>query len=29
MNRIAKVNKKNVIDIANKISVDTVYFLKN
>ena len=29
MNRISKVNKQNVVDIANKISVNTVYFLKN
>lgn len=29
MNRISKVNKQNVIDIANKVSVNTVYFLKN
>ena len=27
--RISKVNKQNVIDIANKVSVNTVYFLKN
>ena len=29
MNRISKVNKQNVIDIANKVSINTVYFLKN
>lgn len=29
MERIAKVNKQNVVDIANKVSVNTVYFLKN
>lgn len=29
MDRISKVNKQNVIDIANKVSVNTVYFLKN
>lgn len=29
MERIAKVNKQNVVDIANKASVNTVYFLKN
>lgn len=29
MDRVAKVNKQNVIDVANKVSVDTVYFLKN
>lgn len=29
MDRISKVNKQNVVDIANKISVNTVYFLKN
>ena len=29
MDRICKVNKKNVVDIANKVSVNTVYFLKN
>ena len=29
MDRISKVEKQNVIDIANKISVNTVYFLKN
>ena len=29
MDRISKVNKKNVVDIANKVSVNTVYFLKN
>ena len=27
--RISKVNKQNVVDIANKVSVNTVYFLKN
>lgn len=29
MDRISKVNKQNVVDIANKVSVNTVYFLKN
>lgn len=29
MDRICKVNKKNVVDIANKVSLNTVYFLKN
>ena len=29
MERVSKVNKQNVIDIANKVSVNTVYFLKN
>ena len=29
MNRVSKVNKQNVVDIANKVSVNTVYFLKN
>lgn len=29
MERVSKVNRQNVIDIANKISVNTVYFLKN
>lgn len=29
MDRVAKVNKQNVIDVANKVSVNTVYFLKN
>lgn len=29
MERIAKVNKQDVVDIANKVSVNTVYFLKN
>lgn len=29
MERVSKVNKKNVIDIANKVSINTVYFLKN
>ena len=29
MDRISKVNKQDVVDIANKISVNTVYFLKN
>lgn len=27
--RVSKVNKQNVIDIANKVSINTVYFLKN
>lgn len=29
MDRISKVNKQNVIDIANRVSINTVYFLKN
>ena len=29
MNRISKVNKQNIVDIANKVSINTVYFLKN
>lgn len=29
MERISEVKKQNVIDIANKISINTVYFLKN
>ncbi len=29
MDRISKVNKQNVLDIANKVSINTVYFLKN
>lgn len=29
MDRISKVNKQNVVDIANKVSVNIVYFLKN
>lgn len=29
MERVSKVNKQNVIDIANKVSINTVYFLKN
>lgn len=29
MKRVSKVNKQNVIDIANKVSINTVYFLKN
>ena len=29
MDRISKGNKQNVVDIANKVSVNTVYFLKN
>ena len=29
MERVSKVNKQNVVDVANKISVNTVYFLKN
>lgn len=29
MERVNKVNKQNVIDIANKISINTIYFLKN
>lgn len=27
--KINKVNKQNVIDIANKVSINTIYFLKN
>ena len=27
--RVSKVNKKNVIDIANKVSINTIYFLRN
>lgn len=29
MERVNKVNKQNVLDIANKVSVNTIYFLKN
>ena len=29
MDRIQKVTKQNVIDIANKISINTIYFLKD
>ena len=29
MDRISKGNKQNVVDIENKVSVNTVYFLKN
>ena len=29
MDRIDRVNRQNVIDIANKVSVNTIYFLKN
>ena len=29
MDRISEVCKQNVVDIANKVSVNTVYFLKN
>ncbi len=29
MERINKVNKQNVIDIANRVSINTIYFLKN
>ena len=29
MDKISKVKKQDVVDIANKISVNTVYFLKN
>lgn len=29
MKRVSEVSKQNVIDIANKVSVNTVYFLKN
>lgn len=29
MDRINKINKQNVIDIANKVSVNTIYFLRN
>ena len=27
--KVSKVNKQNVIDIANKVSINTIYFLKN
>lgn len=27
--RVSKINKQNVIDIANNVSINTVYFLKN
>ena len=27
--RVSKVNKQNVIDIANSVSINTIYFLKN
>ena len=27
--KIKKVNKKNIIDIANKITINTIYFLKD
>ena len=27
--KIEKVNKKNIIDIANKITINTIYFLKD
>ena len=27
--RVSKVNKKNVIDIENKVSINTIYFLRN
>ena len=29
INRIAVVNKENVIEIANKVSINTIYFLKD
>lgn len=29
MDRISQINKQNVIDIANKVSINTIYFLKN
>ena len=29
MERISKINKQNVIDIANKVSINTVYFLRD
>lgn len=29
MDRISKVKKENVVDIANKVSINTVYFLKD
>lgn len=29
MERVSKVNKQNVVDIANKVSINTIYFLKN
>ena len=28
LNRIEKITKENVIDIANKVSINTIYFLK-
>ena len=27
--KVNKVNKQNVMEIANKISINTIYFLKN
>lgn len=29
MNKVSKVKKQDVVDIANKVSINTVYFLKN
>lgn len=29
IDKVSRVNKQDVLDIANKVSVDTVYFLKN
>ena len=29
MDRVSKVSKQDVVDVANKVSVNTVYFLKN
>ena len=29
IDRVSEVNKQNVVDIANKVNVNTVYFLKN
>ena len=29
MEKVNKVNKQNVVDVANKVSINTIYFLKN
>ena len=29
MERVSKVNKQNVVDVANKVTINTIYFLKN
>lgn len=29
INNVSKVNKQDVIDVANKVSINTIYFLKN